>query len=76
MVFNRVLKQLKPEERELGKNAALVRNPRGEHMVKGGDTVGSDKEKLLVAEVVDVADLAARDKGKVTEAGLEKGLAH
>jgi hypothetical protein len=45
-------------------------------MVEGGDAVGGDEEKLIVAEGVDVAHLAASGEGKIAEAGLEKGLAH
>ena len=76
VVRDRVLEQVEPEERELGEDAALVGDAGGEDVVEGGDAVGGDEEKLVVAEVVDVAHLAAGGERKIAEAGLEKGLAH
>ena len=50
---------LEPERRQLRQDLALVGNPRAEHVVERGDAIGGDDEQML-AEIVDVADLAAR----------------
>ena len=47
-----------PEVRELGQDLALVGDAGGEHAVEGGDPVARD-EKERVAEIVELADLAA-----------------
>src|SRR5260370_38237652 len=49
---------MEPEKRKLGQDTALVGNRRGKDDVERGETVRGDDQKL-VAEGVDIADLAA-----------------
>ena len=55
-----VAELLKPKKGELRENAALIRDRGGHDDVEGGKTIGGDDEEF-VAEVVDIANLAARD---------------
>ena len=56
--------ELEPEERELVQHLALVRHTARKNDVKRADAVGDDHQQL-VAEIEDIADLAAflRDAG-------------
>ncbi len=49
---------LEPERRERGEHPALVGDQVGEHDVEHRDAVGRDHEHAVVADVVEVADLA------------------
>src|SRR6266852_5312880 len=66
VVGNDVLQEIEPEERELSQNAALVGDWRGKDDVEGGEPVRGDDQEL-VAEIVDVADFAARSRCQAGE---------
>lgn len=59
VIGDHVLQLLEPEVRERRKNLALAGNRIAEDHVKGGNAVRGDKQKLVVAHGVAVADLAA-----------------
>jgi len=78
VIGNELAEVIEPEERELGKDAPFVRDPGAEHVVKGGDSIGGDEEKVgrrILRERIDVANLATRGDRKVTEIGGEQGRA-
>ena len=67
MIGDDVVKEIEPEERELGENAALVGNRRGHDDVESREAVGGDEEET-VAEIINVANLAAsgrRESGEM-----------
>ena len=81
MVGNDVLEKVEPEQRNLGQNAALVRNAGRQHVVERGNAVGGHEEQVVGVEVVDVADFSARVQFKFgvvrsQEDGIENLGAH
>ena len=62
MVGNHVVQQIEPEQRELCQHAPFVGNGRGHDDIKRRKPVGGDNQQP-VAEIINVADLAARDGG-------------
>ncbi len=65
VVGDEVLEEVEPEERELGEDAALVRDAGAEDVIEGGDAVGGDEEEVgrgVRRGCVDVADLAAGEQ--------------
>ena len=75
MIGDCVFEEVEPEGGDLGEDLAFVGNAGAEHMVECGDAVGRDKEQV-VAQCVDVADLAAGNQRKAAEAGREKRFCH
>ncbi len=73
VVGDEVAEMVKPEERELGEDAALVGDAGGEDVVEGGDAVGGDEEKISAGKRVDVADFAASDE-REGELGFAEGF--
>ena len=57
MVVDDILHLVEPEQRKLRENTALVGDLAVQNVVERGDVVGRDHQQL-VAQVVDVADLA------------------
>src|SRR5262249_42276985 len=49
---------IEPEQRQRRQHAALVRDGSRQHPVEGADAIGGDNDETI-AEIVDVADLAA-----------------
>ncbi len=72
MVGDDVLEEIEPEQRQLGQNPALVRDAGGQHIVECGDPVGGNEEQVVAVQVVNVADLAAREQVEVLVVGLEE----
>ncbi len=70
MVGDDVGEVVEPEQRELGEDASLVGDAGGQNVVEGRNPVGGDEEQLLVADGVDVADLAAGVKVEIGEVSL------
>ena len=70
MVRDEIANQAEPERRELREHLALVRDARAEDVVEGGDAIGRDDQQL-VAEIVDVAHLAASGKCESGKLRLE-----
>ena len=62
---------LEPERRQLRQDLALVGNARAEHVVERRDAIGRDDEQV-VADLVDVAHLAAAVKRETGEGGFEE----
>ena len=58
VVRHEVAEVIEPERRELREHLALVGNAGAEDVVERGDAIGRDDQQVL-AEIVDVADLAA-----------------
>ena len=65
---------LEPERADLRQHATLVGNAGGQDPVEGADAVGADQQQL-VAQVVNVADLAAADR-QVAQRRLQNGSRH
>ena len=59
-----VAEDLEPERRDRGEHAALVEDRLVEHDVERGEAVGGDHQELVVADGVDVPDLAGVQVGK------------
>jgi len=53
---------LKPEDRELIEDNPLIRNAGRQDNIKGGDTVGSYEEELVVGHFVGVTHLTTIEK--------------
>ena len=51
---------VEPENGKLREDFALIGNPRGQNVVERGDAVGGHDQQVL-AQIVNIADLAARD---------------
>ena len=66
---------LEPEKRKLGENASLIGNRRGKDHVERRKTVGGDDQEAI-AEVVDVANLAASEKFESRKFCLRNDSAH
>ena len=62
---------LEPEPGKLRQHLPLVRYAGAEHVVERGDAIGGDDQQL-VADLVDIANLAAAVKSQAIELGLEK----
>jgi hypothetical protein len=75
VVGDGVFEEVEPEGGDLGEDLPLVRDAGAEHVVEGGDAVGGDEEKV-VAEGVEVADLAAGEQGKAAKVGGKKRFGH
>src|ERR1700761_9353908 len=77
VVGHHVLQEIEPEQRELGEHASFVRDPGSEHVIEGGDAVGSDEQKMIAIDLVNVADLAARVELQFWDVGVQQygGLA-
>ena len=56
--------RLEPERRDRGEHPALVQDRLVEHHVEGREAVGGDHQQLVVADGVDVPDLAGVQVGK------------
>ena len=74
-----VAERLEPEGRDRGEHAALVEDRLVEHDVEGGEPVGGDHQELVVADGVDVPDLAGVQVGQgerhaAERSGLEDRL--
>jgi hypothetical protein len=61
---------IEPEEGELGEDAALVWDGGAEDVIKGGDAIGRNEEKV-VSGGVEVADFAAGEE-REREIGLKE----
>ena len=61
-----------PERRQLREHPALVGNAGAEHVVEGGDAIGRDHDQV-VADGVDVANLAAANQGQAVEVSYLRG---
>src|SRR5205823_6963765 len=61
-----------PERRELVQDFALVGNPRAEDVVERGDSIRCDDEQI-VADAINVADLAAAVKREIGKRSFEQG---
>ena len=61
---------IEPERRQLREHFALVGNAGAEDVVERGDAIGGDDEQVL-AEIVDVANLAAPRERQAVEMGFE-----
>ena len=59
-----VAEHLEPERRDRRQHAALVEDRLVEHDVEGGQAVGGDHQELVVADGVDVPDLAGVQVGQ------------
>ena len=70
-VVRNVAHQVEPEERNLRQNLALARHAAGHDHVEGADPVGRNEEQR-VAEVVDIAHLAAVDELHARNFGREQ----
>ena len=57
MIRDDRLRALEPEHRDLGEHFPFVGNARAEHVIERRDAIGGDDQQL-VAEVVNIADLA------------------
>ncbi len=74
MVGHDVLQEIEPEQRELGQHASLLRDAGGQHVIERRDAVGGDKQQVVVADLVQVADLAAGEELEVGKIGLQKNV--
>jgi hypothetical protein len=72
VVRDEVAHPIEPERGQLREHLALVGNARAEHVVERGNPIGGDDEQI-VAELVDVADLAAPEERQSVDLGLEQG---
>ena len=72
MIADDGLRAREPERGDLGQHFALVRYAGAEHVVERGDAIGGDDQQL-VAEIVDVADLARSIGPPVRKRGLKNG---
>ena len=70
VVGDDVGEEIEPEQGNLAEDASFVRDAGGQDVVEGGDAVGGDEKQLLVADGVDVADLAAGVKVEIGEVSL------
>jgi hypothetical protein len=68
VVGDDVLGEVEPQHGQAREHAALVRDRRRVHDVVGRDPVGGDHQQV-VPQVVDLADLALGDEGKVGRGG-------
>src|SRR5215469_4753972 len=73
VIGNDIFQEIKPEQRKLREHVALVRNARGEHVVKGRDAVGGYKQQLFAAHLIYVAHFAAGKQLQFRKICLEKG---
>ena len=73
MVRHKTGQKVEPEERDLGEYFAFAGDAGGEHVIEGGDAIGSDEQQMF-ADGVEVADFAAREQGKAGEIGLSECL--
>ncbi len=64
MIRNDTVKLLEPEVSQRSKNFAFFRDRIAENNVKGGNTIGSDNQKFIVADSIAVANFAAVDERK------------
>ena len=71
MIANDVFQKLKPEDRELGEHFALVRYAGRENVIECRDAIGSDEDQALVIQLINVSDLAARQKRESFNFGLD-----
>ena len=62
---------LEPEPGQLRQHLSLVRDAGAEDVVERGDAIGGDDQQL-VADLVDIANLAAAVKSQAIEIGLEE----
>ena len=69
VVRNYVLQQIEPEKRKLCEDAAFIGNRRWKDDVESGEPVRGDNEQL-VAEIVDITNLAAGGGREAGELGL------
>ena len=67
--------EIEPELRELGQDLALVGDERGQDPVERGDAVRGDDEEL-VADLVDIADLALLVKRQTGKLDVTDGVFH
>jgi hypothetical protein len=70
VVGNDVGQVIEPEQGNLAEDASLVGDACGQNVVEGLNAVGGDEKQLLVANRVDVTDLAAGVKVEIGEVGL------
>ena len=77
VVGNDLPEVFEPEKRNLGEDAAFLRDPRAEDVIEGGYAVGGYKEQIrggVGGEGINIADLAAGGEGKRSELGAKKSL--
>ena len=73
VVGDHVRELLEPEIRHLGQDGSLGWDPRAEHAVVGGEAVGGHDEQAVVADGVDVPDLALVDALQPLQSRLHDG---
>ena len=66
---------VEPEQGHLVQHAAFVGDAGGEDVIEGGDAVGGDDQQVI-ADSVDVADLAAADPFQAGQISIEKDSGH
>ena len=72
VVRHEIAHALEPERRQLREDLALVGDPRAQHVVERRDAIGRDEEQVL-ADFVDVADLAAAVEFQIGKGRFDKG---
>ncbi len=73
VMMDHALELLEPPRADLGQHRALHRDGLGHDHVEGADAVGGQEQHAVVADGVDIADLAAPDPGKRQVAGEHGG---
>src|SRR5208282_3729593 len=72
VVGNDVGQVIEPEQGNLAQDASLVGDARGQDVVESRNAVGGDEKQLLVANGIDVTDLAAGVKVEIREVSLQE----
>ena len=76
LVRNHMAQAAEPEVGHLVQHAPFVRNRVGQHDVEGGEAVARHDQHLVVADGVDIADLALADARQALDARLVQRLSH
>ena len=71
MIRHDILKEVKPEERELGQNPALQRDSGRKDVVEGREAVGRYEQEMIVVGDIHISNFATGIKFQVAEVGTQ-----
>src|SRR5208283_2374318 len=74
MIRHRLLEEVEPEQGQLGQHPALLRNAGGEHIVERRDPVRGHEQQMIVANLIQVADLSAGEELEVGKISVQKNV--
>ena len=70
MIRNQIFEQIEPEQRNLRKDIAFVRNAGTQNMIECRNPIGRHQQKSAIYRV-QVAHLAAPEQGNFAKVGLQ-----